>query len=66
MGEGMLMPAFSFEKILPAAPGAAEAPTPTKIDEKTDKKPRGVIVQVLDRIAEARARRGQQKRSAGS
>jgi hypothetical protein len=57
----MLMPAFSFEKISPPVPGAAEAPTPTKIDGKADKKPRGVIVQVLDRIAEARAKRGQPK-----
>jgi hypothetical protein len=60
-GEGILMPAFSFEKLSPPAPGAAATPTPKKTDGKTpetaDKKPRGVIVQVLDRIAEARARR---------
>lgn len=59
------MPAFSFEKLSPPAAGAAATPTPKTTSEKTaektgaeaDKKPRGVIVQVLDRIAEARARR---------
>jgi hypothetical protein len=57
----MLMPAFSFEKLSPPAPVAATTSTPKKpngkTSEKADKKPRGVIVQVLDRIAEARARR---------
>jgi hypothetical protein len=61
-GEGILMPAFSFEKLSPPAPGATAPPTPKtsngKTGEKADKKPRGVIIQVLDRIAEARARRG--------
>jgi hypothetical protein len=59
------MPAFSFEKLSPPAPGAAATLTPEKTSEKTgektsakaDEKPRGVIVQVLDRIAGARARR---------
>lgn len=55
------MPAFSFEKLSPPAPGAAATPTPNNVQgtasENADKKPRGVIVQVLDRIAEARARR---------
>jgi hypothetical protein len=58
------MPAFSFEKLSPP-PVAAPTPTPKRTSEKTieetsakaDKKPRGVIVQVLDRIAAARARR---------
>jgi hypothetical protein len=63
------MPAFSFEKLLPPAPGAAATSTPGKPNgpsngkpdgttgEAADKKPRGVIVQLLDRIAGARARR---------
>ena len=55
------MPAFSFEKISPPAQSAAAAPTLKKTSEKTAKKPRGVIVQVLDRIAQARARRTPQK-----
>jgi len=49
------MPAFTFEKISPpprrgAAPGQAPAPD-------TDKKQRGVIVQILDRFVEARVKR---------
>jgi hypothetical protein len=64
-GEGILMPAFSFEKLSPPPSVAAATSTPNKPDrisdrktsETADKKPRGVIVQVLDRIAEARARR---------
>jgi len=55
------MPAFSFEKLSPPAPVAATTSIPKKTNakagEKADKKPRGVIVQVLDRIAEARAKR---------
>jgi hypothetical protein len=43
------MPAFSFEKISPPAPGVANA--------QAEKKPRGVIVQILDRFAVARAKR---------
>ena len=45
------MPAFSFEKISPPAPRAPVAATSV-----TRKQP-GVIVQMLDRFAEARARR---------
>ncbi|HEY3793287.1 MAG TPA: hypothetical protein VGM09_15740 [Bradyrhizobium sp.] len=45
------MPAFSFEKISPPAPGAPVAATSV-----TRKQP-GVIVQMLDRFVEARARR---------
>jgi hypothetical protein len=51
--EGMLMPAFSFEKISPPARAAAATPTP--------KKQRGLIDQVLDRIAGARGKRSPQK-----
>jgi len=43
------MPAFSFEKISP--PVARVAKTPAV------KKPRGVIVQILDRLVESRGKR---------
>lgn len=43
------MPAFTFEKISPPVRRAPAATAP--------KKPRGVISQVIDRIAERRARR---------
>ena len=43
------MPAFSFEKISPPARRAPAAATP--------KKPRGLISQMMDRVAERRARR---------
>ena len=43
------MPAFSFEKISPPVRGGSLAPADTK--------QRGVIVQILDRFVEARARR---------
>ena len=43
------MPAFTFEKISP--PGR-RAPTAT-----TPKKPRGLISQMIERVAERRARR---------
>ena len=46
------MPAFSFEKI---SPPARRAPTAT-----APKKPRSVISQMIDRIAERRARRALQ------
>ena len=45
------MPAFTFEKISP--PGARVAATPTE----NEKKPRGVIVQILDRFVEVRGKR---------
>lgn len=44
------MPAFSFEKI---SPPADRGPTPPVVN----KKQRGVIVQMLDRFAEARVKR---------
>jgi hypothetical protein len=43
------MPAFSFEKISPPDRRVAKSPA--------EKKPRGVIVQILDRFAAKRARR---------
>jgi hypothetical protein len=43
------MPAFTFEKI---SPPVASVPTPP-----AEKKPRGVIVQLLDRLAEGRSKR---------
>jgi hypothetical protein len=43
------MPAFTFEKISPPVRGAPAATTP--------KKPRGLISQMMDRVAERRARR---------
>jgi hypothetical protein len=44
------MPAFTFEKISPPANRTAVSPV-------ANKKQRGVIVQVLDRLAEARVKR---------
>ncbi|MDN3275398.1 hypothetical protein QWJ07_14130 [Frankia sp. RB7] len=43
------MPAFTFEKISPPVRRAPAATTP--------KKPRGLISQMMDRVAERRARR---------
>ena len=43
------MPAFSFEKITPPAHRGPAAPVPEK--------QRGVIVQMLDRLVEARVKR---------
>jgi len=43
------MPAFTFEKISPPVRGAPATTTP--------KKPRGLISQMMDRVAERRARR---------
>jgi hypothetical protein len=45
------MPAFTFEKISPPERHGPVPPVP-------DKKQRSVIVQMLDRFVEARARRG--------
>jgi hypothetical protein len=45
------MPAFSFEKI---SPPVNHGPVPA-----TEKKPRGVIVQILGRFVEARVERDQ-------
>lgn len=44
------MPAFTFEKIAPP-------PRPEPIPPVANKKQRGVIVQMLDRFAEARVKR---------
>ena len=44
------MPAFTFEKISPPVPSGPVAPI--------EQKQRGVIVQILDRIVEARVKRG--------
>ncbi|NUR12848.1 MAG: hypothetical protein HOQ20_13560 [Bradyrhizobium sp.] len=46
------MPAFTFEKISPPVHGAPTAAAPTK--------PRSVISQMIDHIAERRARRSSQ------
>jgi hypothetical protein len=50
------MPAFTFEKISPPAggsvPSAANGSVPSIV-----KKPRGVIVQILDRLVETRVKR---------
>ncbi|MEO6784005.1 MAG: hypothetical protein ABI407_20900 [Bradyrhizobium sp.] len=49
------MPAFSFEKISPPAPGD---PIPPVVSiSPIVRKPRGVIVQIMDRFVEARLRR---------
>ena len=48
--EGYTVPAFTFEKILPPS---RRGPTPPV----ANKKQRGVMVRMLDRFVEARARR---------
>jgi hypothetical protein len=48
------MPAFSFEKISP--PVRRDPPIANDLPI-SDKKPRGVIVQILDRFVEARVKR---------
>lgn len=50
------MPAFSFEKI---SPPVRPGPIAEAADEK---KPRGLIVQLLDRFSEARTKRSLRKR----
>jgi hypothetical protein len=45
------MPVFTFEKISPPVRRSPAAET------ESEKKPRGVIIQLLDRIVEGRARR---------
>jgi hypothetical protein len=47
------MPAFSFEKITPPASRGPIAPIVVK--------KRGVIVQILDRLVEARVKRNEEK-----
>ena len=51
------MPAFTFEKI---SPPVRRGPVPS-----IAKKQRGVIVQMLDRFAEARVKRSQRKQERG-
>ena len=48
------MPAFTFEKISPPTPRGPAPPV-------ANKKQRGVIVQMLDRVAEARVKRALKK-----
>ena len=51
------MPAFTFEKI---SPPTERGPIPP-----SDKKQRGVIVQILDRLVEARVKRGKREGKKG-
>jgi len=48
------MPAFTFEKI---EPEKIEEPVPSKPTSPAVKQQRGVLVQILDRLAETRAKR---------
>jgi hypothetical protein len=48
------MAAFSFEKI---SPPIRPNPNPAATGEPSEKKQRGVITQMLDRLAEARGKR---------
>jgi hypothetical protein len=50
------MPAFTFEKISPPS-NRASAPAPASVPPVANKKQRGVLIQALDRLAEARVRR---------
>ncbi|WOK18330.1 MULTISPECIES: hypothetical protein [Rhodopseudomonas] len=50
------MPAFTFEKISPP-PRRGSPPTDGPAPNREPKKPRGVIVQMLDRFVEARVKR---------
>jgi hypothetical protein len=52
------MPAFTFEKI---SPPADRGPVPPV----ANKKQRGVIIQMLDRFAEARVKRAQREEEKG-
>jgi hypothetical protein len=56
---GHPMPAFTFEKITPPARHTPPSPTPQK--------PRGLIVQILDRFVEARVKKSlrDERRTAG-
>jgi len=49
------MPAFTFEKISPPA-NRASTPVPASVPV-ANKKQRGVLIQALDRLAEARVKR---------
>jgi hypothetical protein len=55
------MPAFTFEKILPPAARNAVA----SAGKKQSKKPRGRLVQMLDRFAEARGGVGMETERSG-
>ena len=63
------MPVFTFEKISPPTDGGpipATAKNPSNKNQSsknqsTGKKPRGLIVQILDRFAEARVSRSLRK-----
>jgi hypothetical protein len=48
---GEVMPAFSFEKISPPVRRGQQPPSPSPV------KQRGILHQIVDRFAEARARR---------
>jgi hypothetical protein len=50
------MPAFTFEKISPPAGGPVSSVANGSVPS-TAKKPRGVIVQILDRLVETRVKR---------
>lgn len=54
------MPAFTFEKISPPA-GRTSGSAPASVPPVANKKQRGVLVQVLDRLAEARVQRALKK-----
>ncbi len=55
------MPAFTFEKLAPPAdhapPALASLPRPTGPHITVSKKRRGVIIQLLDRLTEAKLER---------
>jgi hypothetical protein len=57
MKRGFTMPAFTFEKL---SPPERRGPVPPV----ANKKQRGVIVQMLDRFAEARVKRDRQQQAA--
>jgi hypothetical protein len=52
------MPAFTFEKISPPIPPGPVSPT-EKTVSPIEKKPRGVIVQIVGRLVEKRVERAQ-------
>jgi hypothetical protein len=56
------MPAFTFEKISPPAKRTSGS-GPAPVAPVANKKQRGVLVQVLDRLAEARVQRALKKRA---
>lgn len=54
------MPAFTFEKISPPADRASGS-APVSVPPVANKKQRGVLIQALNRLAEARVQRGLKK-----